>query len=375
MNRPVVIGVGVAALVAATVLTWIDVRQQREFRRLIATGDAALARDQTFAAIEAFSGAMALRRNSMVPYVKRGDTYRNRGDLEAALRDLRRAAALDPTAPRPLELLGDVNEAMRQHARAVDYYRRYVALDDRAPRVLYKLAVALYRTGQTMGAIDPLRKAIAIDERFAEAHYLLGMCLRAGRQTEQARRALTRAVTLNPSLAASRQELADLYASLGRRREELEQLEALAALEPSRPERLVRVGLAYARGGRSDAAVVTLARAAERYPGTPDVQAALGRVWLDTAETKHDRLALKKAIDTLQPLAAPPDASSEALTLYGRALVLSGDARRAERVLQQAITRSPADPNAFEYLADAARRLGHTTIANEAAVQHAAVAP
>ena len=42
MNRSVVIGVAVAALVAAAVVTWIDVRQQREFRRLISTGDAAL---------------------------------------------------------------------------------------------------------------------------------------------------------------------------------------------------------------------------------------------------------------------------------------------------------------------------------------------
>jgi hypothetical protein len=49
------------------VLTWIDVRQQREFRRLIASGDAALARDQTIAAIEAFSGAMALRRRRCSP--------------------------------------------------------------------------------------------------------------------------------------------------------------------------------------------------------------------------------------------------------------------------------------------------------------------
>src|SRR5215510_7473254 len=163
MNRSVVIGVSVAALVAATVLTWMEVRQRREFRRLVATGDAALARDQTFAAIEAFSGAMALRRNSMVPY-------------------LQQAASLDPTAPRPLELLGDVNEAMGRHERATEYYRRFVALDDRVPRVLYKLAIAEYRTGQNAAAIEPLRKAIAIDDRFAEAHYLLGMCLFTGKR-------------------------------------------------------------------------------------------------------------------------------------------------------------------------------------------------
>src|ERR1041385_8734415 len=53
-----------AILVAAAVFAFIAVRQEREFRRLIAAGDAALARDQTYEAIEAFSGALALKHRS-----------------------------------------------------------------------------------------------------------------------------------------------------------------------------------------------------------------------------------------------------------------------------------------------------------------------
>ena len=78
------------------------------FSGLIAAGDAALARDETSNAIEAFSGALALNANRWSRYLKRGDTYRRRGELTAALRDLGQAAALDPAAPRPVELLGDV---------------------------------------------------------------------------------------------------------------------------------------------------------------------------------------------------------------------------------------------------------------------------
>ena len=47
MNRPLVLGVAAATLVTALAVTWIHVRQQREFRRLVAVGDAALARGQT----------------------------------------------------------------------------------------------------------------------------------------------------------------------------------------------------------------------------------------------------------------------------------------------------------------------------------------
>ena len=140
MRWGVVSGVAAAALVVGGVLAWTTIRQDREFQRLIAAGDAAVAQDQTFTAIEAFSGALALKGDSMLAYLKRGDTYRRRGELAAALRDLRQASALEPTAPRPVELLGDVNAGMERYERAIEHYRQFIALDDRSPRVLYKLA-------------------------------------------------------------------------------------------------------------------------------------------------------------------------------------------------------------------------------------------
>src|SRR5919106_5918950 len=157
MKRLVVVSVGLAALMVGVVVAWYAVRQEREFQRLIAAGDAALASDQTYGAIEAFSGALALKGDSMLAYLKRGDTYRRRGELTAALRDLREASALEPTAPRPIELLGDVNAGMGRYARAIEEYRRFIALDDRSPRVLYKLAHTYYRNGQVSKAVTPLR--------------------------------------------------------------------------------------------------------------------------------------------------------------------------------------------------------------------------
>src|SRR5687768_782821 len=158
MKRSVVVVATVAALVAAGLLVWLQVGQEREFRRLVAAGEQALAEDQTFVAIEAFSGALALKKGSMLAYLKRGETYRRRGEHAKALRDLREAAALDPTAPQPIELLADVNSAMGRHERAAELYRQYLTLDEDTARVLYKLAVAEFRGGQPAQAIEPLRK-------------------------------------------------------------------------------------------------------------------------------------------------------------------------------------------------------------------------
>lgn len=375
MKRPVIVVVAVASLVAASSFLWMGVRQEREFRRLIAVGDAAVAGDETSEAIEAFSGALALKRDSMLAYLKRGDTYRRRGDLTAALRDLREAGRLDATAPQPIEGLADVNAAMGRHVEAAVLYQQYLALDDRAPRVLYKLALARYRNGQPVQAMDPLRRALAFNERFAEAHHLLGVLLRAQGRRNEAVRTLTRAVALNAAFSAPREELVDLYMELGRGRDAIEQLEALAALEPARPERLVSLARTYVRLGRPDAAVVTLGRAAERHPGSPIVYTAVGRIWLNAWEQDSDPSALGKAIEALARAASRSEASSEALALYGRALLLSGDVVNAERVLQQATARLPVDPRAFRYLAAAGRRLGHESVAREADVRYASLVP
>ena len=340
MKRPVVVAVAAAALIAAAVLVWVDARREREFRRLIAVGDAALASGQTFSAIEAFSGALALKPDSMLASLKRGDTYRRRGEFASALRDLGQAAFLDPAAPRPIELLGDVQAAMGQYEAAAAEYQRYLAIDDRAPAVLYKLALAHYRNGMAARAADPLRRAVAIDDRFAEAHYLLGLLLRDSDRA-QALRALRRALDLNATFAAAREELARLYEDMGRPQDAIDQLEALAALEPARPERLVNVGLAYARIGRRDTAVLTLGRAAERHPEATVVYTALGRIWLTAAETHKDPVALGKAIEALQPAAAQAGAASDTRALYGRALALSGNMAAAERMLQRAVATVP----------------------------------
>jgi predicted Zn-dependent protease len=180
-------------------------------------------------------------------------------------------------------------------------------------------------------------------------------------------------VEVNPAFAAAREELAHIHFAAGQNQQAIEQLEALAALEPSRPERLVTVGLAYARIGRTEAAILTLGRAAERYPDAPAVYTALGRVWLEAAERRNDRVALGKAVEALQPATAGSAASSEALMLYGRALFLSGQYDAAERALQQAVARQPVEPLAFRYLADASERVGRAGAAYDALTRYVAL--
>ena len=130
------------------------VAQDRQYRRLVTEGDAALREDQTFGAIESYSGAIALRPDSMLAYLRRGETYERRGDLDAAARDFQTAASLAPTATRPLEELADIRFRQERFRRAADLYAAVLRVDDHSAAVSYKHALALYRDGDRL-IVDP----------------------------------------------------------------------------------------------------------------------------------------------------------------------------------------------------------------------------
>lgn len=361
-----------AAVVVGVALGYHLWQREADYQALVAEGDRAMAASDTAAAVEAFSGAIALKPRSMLGWLKRGETYFLRREYRPALRDLRRATQLDPAALRPLELLGDTNAALERFARAAEQYRAYLALDDREPRLYYKLALALYQDGRADEARQVLASAARLDDTMPEAHYLLGLCLAETRRHLEAARALERAVELAPSLLPAREALALRYRALGRATDELRQLEALAALDPRRDVRHAALAEAYARHGRPDLAVTTLARALERFPGSGVLLVALGRTWLGVAEHGRDPTAVAKAREALRRavVAAP---SSTALTLLGRAELLAGEPARAFQTLVRATSVYPVDDLAFRTLADAAERLGRHLVARDALIQDAAL--
>ena len=167
------------------------------------------------------------------------------------------------------------------------------------PRVLYKLAFARYNERHYDAAIEALR-ARARHRRQVSRGALPA-------RTVPSRRAAARggaegARTRHPAAAhpAPRARGARGSVSHARtRRRPPDQLEGLTALDPG-PSRDVALGLAYARAGQTERAVTTLGRAAERYPEHPYAYVALGRVWLEIAQARGDRVALSKALGALE---------------------------------------------------------------------------
>jgi len=373
MRRTLVALALVAAASVVGALAYASYSTEQEFVRLVAAGDRAAEDGRAFEALEAYSGALALVPDAVVAYLKRGRIYQLQGESEAALRDLRRAAELDPSATRPLEWLGDISLDLGRLDRAAEYYQRSVTLDERNPRVLYKLGVARYRAGAARDALVPLDQALTLDASLTDARFLRGLCLRDVGQPQEARAALEAVVAATPGASGPREALAEVYSSLGEHQRAIDMLEAISALDPARPEPLVAVGTAYANSGRDSQALQVLTRAVERFPDSPRAYAALGHVWLGIAERRSDRVALVKAVEALSEAAQHATTSSAALSDLGRALTLSGDFAGAERALRQAVSRLPASNEAFLRLAAVTERQGRLTEARDALLQYVAL--
>src|SRR5207237_4094967 len=127
-------------------------------------------------------GAVALRPDSMLAHLRRAEAYQRRGEVEEAARDLRTAAALDPTATRPLDELGDVMYQRQRFRLAAEIYESCLKLDERSPRIAYKLALARYKDGDLNASIFAARQALRLYDWLADAYYLLGLWLRVNRR-------------------------------------------------------------------------------------------------------------------------------------------------------------------------------------------------
>jgi tetratricopeptide (TPR) repeat protein len=356
------------AVLATLAYGYAMTRRERLYRQSVVRGELAMGRGDAFAAVAAFSDAIALKPDSMLGYLKRGEARFQRGELDAAAEDLAGASARDATATRALELRGDVDLARQLPDRASEHYASYVKLDDRSPGVLYKLGLARLLAGRVADAAEELTRAIALDNRLVEAHYLLGICLRELQRPLDAQRALERAVALSPSSTKAREQLADLYEAAGNRPALIHQLDALLEADP-RVSRQIALAAAYAQANQFARARRLLANAVERFPDRADTYVALGRLWLDIARASQDRAALDETIKALQH-AASIEPSSTALSLLAEARTSASELSMAERTLQQAAERLPVEKTTFLRLADAAERVGHMRVARTALVDY-----
>src|SRR5580765_8173378 len=156
MKRVLLLMALLAITAVGAAVAYQSAAREREYRDLMAQGDSAVASGDALAGIEDYSGAIVLRPDSMLAHLRRGETYRQRGDLDNAARDFREAASLDDTATRPLEQLGDTLYQQQRYKAAIDAYQARLRLDDRSAPIQYRIALTYYRDRNIDAALAAL---------------------------------------------------------------------------------------------------------------------------------------------------------------------------------------------------------------------------
>ena len=235
----------------------------------LAEGLDALSRRDTAAAERAFQRALQIDPLLPGAHTQLGRLALQRKDDEAALLHFSAAAQRQPGNAAAITDLGIARLDSGDWAEALDTFQQATRIAPHSAAALRGLGEAYRRAQRWDEAVAALEKARQLQPDDARTLYLLGLALaQRGRAPDDPRRALgflaearRRGIT-DPSV---RYATGLAYLAQDRLPEAIAALETTARAAPGDDQALYRLGEAYRRAGRLDAAQKTLAAYHARY--------------------------------------------------------------------------------------------------------------
>jgi len=261
-------------------------------------------------------------------------------DPAAALPHLERAAELLPDRAQPQVLLGAALERLGRSAEAVAQYRRAAARDPQNPDARLALGRLLLALSCAAEAEPELRQVVALRPEFAPARLGLAESLIAQKKWEQAAGELNAYLQVQPEDHASRVRLASVLLELGRLEQALAELRRAEQGGYSSPQLYSLRG--YARAGlrQFEEAIVALRQAVEMDLQDSELHARLGRLHLEQRDFSAAERALLEAL-RLQPK------FTDALRDLAATYYLAGQYEAALRVLDRLAEHEPPSASSW----------------------------
>lgn len=224
---------------------------------------------------------------------------------------------------------------------ALDDFHRAAALDPASADVQAHLAYGLWMQGQFQPALNAARAALARDPENASAHRYAGrLLLLVGGDRQLAIRHLQRAVELNPEETDARFDLLTAYRAVGDVERAWAQLRLLRTAYPAEDTRLLHAeGLLGYDQGRVSFAIDRFRQALAVAPNSSEAREGLG-VALVQAERWPE------AVAALAQLAKEQPQSFKVAYLYALALENTQSWPEAEREARRALKLDPKSADA-----------------------------
>jgi tetratricopeptide (TPR) repeat protein len=302
-----------------------------------------------------------------------GVIFMQRGDAEAAIRQIDAALRVEPrhilalnnhgnalqqsrrfdealaSYDRALAIRADYAEALINRGAALTALRRYdeaLASCNQAVELRPNLADAhvnrgnalhaLHRFAEALSAFD---RALALRPNYAEAHYNRGNALHAVKRHEEALASMDVALELRPDYIEALTNRGAVLHALGRDEEALASVDRALALEPNNVEALVNRGVAFGELRRHDEALACYERALCLCPNHLDALTNRGAAL-------HDLTRFEEALASYDSaLALRPD-DVQIITNRGSALYCLAHFDEAMATYEHALAIEPDYPEA-----------------------------
>jgi tetratricopeptide (TPR) repeat protein len=288
---------------------------------------------QTFVIVpSARAEKTAVSCDAAQPYITRSRASFTGGDSASAIRELNRAAKVDPNCGDVYLLLGLVEFHDGLTSDSIQHYKRAIELNLRSYSAHYNLALAYVREHKLAEARAELTAAVALDRSQADAAYNLGMVLLELHEPAGALDPLRRARTLNPGRTDVAFNLVRAQLEAGQITEAQSEARTLAKRFDSDFQWNAAVGQLFSQNALPKEAVSYLLVANRIHP--------------DDTETRH-QLALAclqsgQADEVLNLIADPK--TSDDYYLRASSYYASRRFEQADKESETALSMSPENP-------------------------------
>lgn len=225
-------------------------------------------------------------KQAVKSFVK-GQMLAERGEYEAALAELARAARMDPNLSIAHAAIGDIHRNRGDFSLARISYEKACETNPYAFKPHYNLGVvyqslaaAATKAGQITDllrrAANVYLRAVALEPEDFDAHLNLSACYYAMGKLPLAEKYCKAAIALEPRRAEAYSNLGIIYDSQGQSYQAIKAYRDSLELDVHQPKLLLNLGAAYVRQGRLKPAAQTLEMATREDPGSAEAWQQLG---------------------------------------------------------------------------------------------------
>ena len=191
----------------------------------------------------------------------RGIELADKGWLDEATSEFKKAIACDPNSSPAWDNLATVYSDQSKYREALDAYLQSLRIAPENPTGHYNLACFLQMHALEF-SVSEFEQTLKIAPDYPDAHLSLGIALADMGRNDLAMRELKTAVTQDPEDILARNELANQFIEIHDYREAIFQLKEVTRIEPEHFESWLDLGVCYAQKGFYSEAEKAYARAA-----------------------------------------------------------------------------------------------------------------